>query len=142
MPRYRLLVALHRRADLRLPYALPACPSVLEEAEIVRSVAAVLEVGVLVASIFVLADLYVFYPYSEGVVDVLRTLSVRLLALKKLVLRAVGVIRRAVGKKIARLVVGIVCSSVVVYTISYSLGITTSCKSKASLTITILPSNR
>ena len=100
--RYRLLVVLHRRADLSLPYALPRLASVVEEAEIIRSVASVLEVGVLVAGIPVSADLRISYPYSEGIVYVLAALSVRLLALYKLVLRVVGVIRYSVRRCLLR----------------------------------------
>ena len=102
MPCYRFLVVLHRRADLGLPRSLPVRSSVRQEAEIIRSVAAVLKVGVLISSIFVLADLYVFGPYSERVVDVGRAFAVRLLTLDELVLRAVGVIRYPVRRCLLR----------------------------------------
>ena len=95
VPCYRFLVVLHRRADLGLPRSLPVRSSVRQEAEIIRSVAAVLKVGVLISSIFVLADLYVFDPYSERVVDVGR-------AFDELVLRAVGVIRYPVRRCLLR----------------------------------------
>ena len=102
MPCYRFLVVLHRRADLGLPRSLQVRSSVRQEAEIIRSVAAVLKVGVLISSIFVLADLYVFGPYSERVVDVGRAFAVRLLTLDELVLRAVGVIRYPVRRCLLR----------------------------------------
>ena len=102
VPCYRFLVVLHRRADLGLPRSLPVRSSVRQEAEIIRSVAAVLKVGVLISSIFVLADLYVFDPYSERVVDVGRAFAVRLLTLDELVLRAVGVIRYPVRRCLLR----------------------------------------
>ena len=73
--------------------------------------AAVLEVGILIARVFVSSDLYISYPYSEGIVYVLAALSVRLLALNELVLRAVRVIRysvrRDLSREIARLVVAV-----------------------------------
>ena len=69
--------------------------------------ASVLQVGVLVFRVLVNTHLYVFYSYAESVVKVLAALAVRLLTLDELVLRAVRVVRRAVGKKISRLVVAV-----------------------------------
>ena len=69
--------------------------------------ASVLKVGVLIFCVLVNTHLYVFYSYAESVVKVLAALAVRLLTLDELVLRAVRVVRRAVGKKISRLVVAV-----------------------------------
>ena len=97
-----LLIVLHRCADLTFPYALPRRPAVLEEAEIIRSVAAVLEACVLIARVFVSADLDIGDPYAESVVKVLAAFAVCLLAPYKLVLRAVCVIRYPVRRCLLR----------------------------------------
>ena len=97
-----LLIVLHRCADLTFPYALPRRPAVLEEAEIIRSVAAVLEACVLIARVFVSADLDIGDPYAESIVKVLAAFAVCLLAPYKLVLRAVCVIRYPVRRCLLR----------------------------------------
>ena len=111
MPCDGFLVVLYRRADLGLPRSLPVRSSVRQEAEIVRSVASVPEVGVLIARVFVGADLRISDSDTESVVNVGRALSVRLLALSKLVLRVVSVVRYSVrcdlSREIARLVVAV-----------------------------------
>ena len=102
VPCYRFLVVLHRRADLGLPRSLPVRSSVRQEAEIVRSVASVPEVGVLIARVFVSADLDIGDPYAESIVKVLAAFAVCLLAPYKLVLRAVCVIRYPVRRCLLR----------------------------------------
>ena len=73
--------------------------------------ASVPEVGVLIARVFVGADLRISDSDTESVVNVGRALSVRLLALSKLVLRVVSVVRYSVrcdlSREIARLVVAV-----------------------------------
>ena len=108
---YGFKVALEGRAYLGFPCALPEKASVHQEVQIVRAVRTVLQVGVCMTGVLVVAHLYILNACIERIVSVGAALAVLGLAGFQLVLCRVGILGRAVRcsllNQIARRVIGI-----------------------------------
>ena len=108
---YSFKVALEGRAYLGFPCALPEKASVHQEVQIISAVRTVLQVGVCVTGVLVVAHLYILNACIERIVSVGAALAVLGLAGFQLVLCRVGIFGRAVRcsllNQIARCIIGI-----------------------------------
>ena len=108
---YGFKIALEGRAYLGFPCALPEKASILQEVQIIGAVRTVLQVGVCMGGILVVAHLYILNAYIERIIGVGAALTVLCLAGFQLVLCRVGILGRAVRcsllNQIARCVIGI-----------------------------------
>lgn len=108
---YDFKVALECRAYLGFPCALPEKASVHQEVQIIGAVRTVLQVGVCMTGVLVVAHLYILDSCADSIVGVGATLAVLDFAGLQFILRRVGVLGRSVRcslfDQIARCIIGI-----------------------------------